>query len=250
VKSQWTSDCERSFQHLKHLLTSDPILRIVHPNEDFIVCIDACKEGLGGFLSQNGHVVCYESKKLKEHEKHYATHDLELVAIVHALNLWRHYLMVKIFELRTDHSVLKYLFGQPTINARKSNWLEFLSEYDFDIKHIKGKENKVADALNRRVHEMHATTISMYRSDLKDKILEAAKSDLRYMEIKTKLQQDNLRQKIEDYKLENDEILMYMGIIYVSKSQELKNLILGEMHIVPYAGHPSYQKTIAAIKSQ
>jgi hypothetical protein len=53
----------------------------------------------------------------------------------------------KIFELRTDHSGLKYLFGQPTLNARKRRWLEFLSEYDFDIKHIKGKENKVVDAL-------------------------------------------------------------------------------------------------------
>jgi hypothetical protein len=138
-------------------------------------------------------VICYESRKLKEHERHYATHDLELVAIIHALNMWRHYLMGKIFELRTDHSGLKYLFGQPTLNARQIRWLEFLSEYDFDIKHIKGKENKVVDALSRRVHEMHATTISMYKYDLKDIILEAAKSDQHYMEIKEKLQQGNLQ---------------------------------------------------------
>jgi hypothetical protein len=57
VKFEWKSDCEKSFQHLKYVLTSDPILRIVDPNEDFIVCIDACKEGLGGILSQNGHVI-------------------------------------------------------------------------------------------------------------------------------------------------------------------------------------------------
>jgi hypothetical protein len=49
----------------------------------------------------------------------------------------------------------------------KVRWLEFLSEYDFDIKNIKGKEKKVADALSRRVHELHATTISMYQSYLK-----------------------------------------------------------------------------------
>jgi hypothetical protein len=93
VKFQWTLNCEKSFQHLKQLLTSAPILRIVDPNEDFIVCIDACKEGLGGVLSQNGFVVCYESRKLKEHERHYATHDLELTTIVHALRKWRHYLL-------------------------------------------------------------------------------------------------------------------------------------------------------------
>jgi hypothetical protein len=46
------------------------------------------------------------------------------------------------FELRTDHNGLKYLFDQPTLNARQSRWLEFLCECDFDIKHIKGKENK------------------------------------------------------------------------------------------------------------
>jgi hypothetical protein len=89
---------------------------------------------------------------LKEHERNYATHDLELESIVHSLRKWRHYLTRKRFELRTDHIGLKYLFDQPTLNARKSRWLEFLSEYDFDIKNIKGKENKVADALSIRVH--------------------------------------------------------------------------------------------------
>jgi hypothetical protein len=98
---------------------------------------------------------------LKEHEKNYATHDLELAAIVHTLRKWRHYLMGKRFKLRTDHNDLKYLVDQPNLNAGKIRWLEFLCEYDFDIKHIKGKENKVADALSRKVNKLHATTISM-----------------------------------------------------------------------------------------
>jgi hypothetical protein len=63
------------------------------------------------------------------------------------------------FELRTDHNGLRYLFDQPTLNARQRRWLDFLCEYDFDIKHIKGKENKVVDALSKKVHELHATTI-------------------------------------------------------------------------------------------
>jgi hypothetical protein len=123
MKLQWTSDCEKSFQHLKQLLTSPPILRIVDPNEDFSVCIDACNEGLGGFLGQNGFVICYESRKLKEHERNYATHDLELAAIVHALRKWRHYLMGNRFELRTDHNGLKYLLDQSNLNDRKRRWL-------------------------------------------------------------------------------------------------------------------------------
>jgi hypothetical protein len=81
----------------------------------------------------------YESKMLREHERNYSTHDLELVAIVHALKMSRHYLTRKKFELRTYHNGLKYIFEQPTLNAKTTRWMEFLSEYDFDIKHIKGK---------------------------------------------------------------------------------------------------------------
>jgi hypothetical protein len=95
--------------------------------------------------------------------------------------------MGKRFELRTDHNGLKYLFDQPTLNSRQIRWLEFLCEYDFDIKHIKGKENKVVDALSRKVHELHAIAISMYRTEIKDKILEAANVDLQYRGLVAKL---------------------------------------------------------------
>ena len=78
---------------LKELLTSEPILNIVDLNENFVVCIDACKEGIGRFLTQNGHVISYESINIKEHERNYSTHYLELTTIVYALNMWRHYLM-------------------------------------------------------------------------------------------------------------------------------------------------------------
>ena len=88
---------------------------------------------------QGNHVVCYESINLKEHEKNYATHDLELASIVHALKMWRNYSMGRKIELRTDHCGLKYLFDKPTLNVRQARWLEFLCEFYFEIKHIKGK---------------------------------------------------------------------------------------------------------------
>jgi hypothetical protein len=93
TKFEWTLKCERNFNLLKELLTSAHVLNIVDPNESFVVCTDACKEGLGGVLMQNGHIIGYDSRKIKEHERNYATHDLELAAIVHALRMWRHYLM-------------------------------------------------------------------------------------------------------------------------------------------------------------
>ena len=95
MKFQWTSKCEYIFQQLKNILTSAPILDIAYMDEDFVVCTYAYKEVLSGFLSKNDYLVCYEYKKLKEHERNYATHNLELATIVHALKMWRHYLMGK-----------------------------------------------------------------------------------------------------------------------------------------------------------
>jgi hypothetical protein len=213
------------------------------------VCTDPCKEGLGGVLSQEGSVICYESRKLKEHEKNYATHDLELAAVVHALRKWTHYLMGKKFKLRIDHNGLKYLFDQPTLNARQIRWLEFLCEYDFDIRHIKGKDNKVADTLSRKVHELHATTISMYKTELKDRIVEVVSADLQYKRLVAKLHQHEKPQTKESYTLGTDSLLLYKNRVYVPNDRELKLAILKEMHNVTYAGHPVYQKTVAAMKS-
>jgi hypothetical protein len=132
-------------------------------------------------------VVRYESIKLKYHEKKYATHDLELAAIVNALKTWRNYLMRRKFDLRTDHCGLKCLFGKTTLNVGQTRRLEFLSEYDFEINHIKGKENQVVDALSRRDHEMHISSINMYKIVLKDKIIEVANSYQQYLKIKETL---------------------------------------------------------------
>jgi membrane-associated PAP2 superfamily phosphatase len=80
------------------------------------------------------------------------------------------------------------MFEQPTLNAIQTRWLKFLSEYNFDIKNIKGKENKVVDALSRRVHKMHVIAISMYMTNLKYRILEAVTTDQHYVQVKKILQ--------------------------------------------------------------
>ena len=107
------------FNKLKHLLTTTPVLKIIDPFKDFIVCIDACKEGLGGVLLQENYVVAYESRKLKEHEKNYVTNDLELAAIIHTEKMWWHYLIGRKFMLMPDNISLKYLFDQQNLNARQ-----------------------------------------------------------------------------------------------------------------------------------
>lgn len=133
-----------------------------------MVITDASGEGLGGLLMQEDQVVANESRKLKTYEQNYTPHDLELAVIVHALQMWRHYLRGKPFELRLDHHGLRYIFTQPNINARQRRWLEFLANYDFEINYIKGKENKAADALSRR---MHVSAMAIINIRLKDQVL-------------------------------------------------------------------------------
>jgi hypothetical protein len=76
VEFEWTSKCKEIFQKLKYILTSAPISNIADPDEYFVVCTDACKDRHEGFLSQKDHVVCYESRKIKEHETNCSTCDL------------------------------------------------------------------------------------------------------------------------------------------------------------------------------
>ena len=95
VKFEWNESCENSFQELKKRLTSAPILIVLERDVGYNVYCDASKEGLGCILMQNGKVVAYGSRQLKNHEKNYPTHDLVLVAIVHALKIWRTTCMVK-----------------------------------------------------------------------------------------------------------------------------------------------------------
>ena len=125
--------------------------------------------------------------KLKAHENNYETYDLELDSIIHTLKMWRHHLMGKIFLLMSDNISLKYLFDQQHMNARQARWLAFLSEYDFEIKHIKRKENKVADALSRNVVTSFVASISSYKTELDDKMEE---------EIKLNTEYQNLREKV------------------------------------------------------
>lgn len=106
---------------------------------------------------------------------------MEIDAIVHALKMWKHYLMGRKFELRIYHHELKYPFEQQNLNARQERWIQFLCEFDFEIKHVKGKENKVANALSRRMHVLHAAAVSTCKSDLKSRIIEALILDDYYL---------------------------------------------------------------------
>ena len=95
----------------------------------------------------NGKVIAYAYRQLKVHEKNYPTHDLELAAVVFALNIWHHYFYGVHVDIFTNHKSLQYVFTQKNLNLKQMRWLEFLKDYDINILYQPGKANVVVDAL-------------------------------------------------------------------------------------------------------
>ena len=116
-----------------------------------------------GYFSKITTLLPMNLDKLGFYENNYLTHDLELLAVVHAMKKWQHYLLSQVFELVTHHKSLKWIFTQPDLNMRQCRWVEFLQEFTFEIKFRPRKENQVADALSRRVV---ALAISLTNSTL------------------------------------------------------------------------------------
>ena len=81
-------NAKNSFEQLKLKLTTAPILKIADPHKNFVVCTNACREGLGGVLLQENSVIAYDSRKMRKHEQNYNVYDLELATVIHALKMW------------------------------------------------------------------------------------------------------------------------------------------------------------------
>ena len=107
VNFEWMDAYEKSFQELKRRLVTAPILTIPEGEDGFVIYYDASGQGLGAVLMQHGRVIAYASHQFKDYEKNYLTHDLELVAMVFALKIWRHYLYGVHCDIYTDHKNLK-----------------------------------------------------------------------------------------------------------------------------------------------
>ena len=130
VKFVWDDNCQSSFDQLKKILVEAPMLTQPTSAREYALYSDASKIGLGCVLMQDGKVVAYASKQMKQHEQNYPTHDLELAVVVFTLKIWRHYLYGEKCRIFTDHKSLKYLLTQKELNLRQRRWLVLFKDYD------------------------------------------------------------------------------------------------------------------------
>jgi hypothetical protein len=150
AKFKWSLQCKGTFLTLKKLLTTAHVLAQPNIEKSFDVYCDASGTSIGGVLMQDGRVIAYASRQLKCHEEHYPPHDPELLAIVNALKVWRHYLLGNLVHVYTDHKSLKYLFTQPNLNMRQQRWLELIKDYELELHYHPRKANVVANTLSHK----------------------------------------------------------------------------------------------------
>ena len=134
---------------MKDSLTTAPVLTLPEGTMGFMVYCDASQVELGCVLMQYAKVIAYDSRQLKVHKKNYPTHNLELMIVVFALKIWRHYLYGAYVDMYTDHKSLQYVFTQKELNLRQIRWLELLKDYDMSVLFYPVNTNMVADALNQ-----------------------------------------------------------------------------------------------------
>ena len=150
----WTKPCQKAFDELKRSLTTAPVLTLPNDVDTFVLDTDASGECIGAVLSQiqNGQEkpIAYASRKLSNGEMNYCTTRRELLAVVHFLKYYRHYLLGRRFVVRTDHSTLQWLRRLSDPVGQQARWFGYIEEFDCSIVHRPGARHLNADALSRR----------------------------------------------------------------------------------------------------
>lgn len=197
-------------------MSSCPVLALPDFSQPFTVECDALGVGVGAILSQEGHPIAFESRKLLLHELSYSIYDKEMMAIMHALAKFRQYLVGNRFRVNTDHNSLRHFIGQQGLNDRQQRWVSKVQAFDFDIEYVWGKHNVVADALSRRPVGLSLMSICQvwkpqrlveYSKDRKAyEVLEGTHADERYRVM--------------------DEVIYYKGRIYLVPNLKLRERVL------------------------
>ncbi|UYV73718.1 hypothetical protein LAZ67_11000494 [Cordylochernes scorpioides] len=154
VKWKWDEECETAFSKLKNMITSKPILAIYNPKYPIHLYTDASQEQIGSILKQEQpdgllKPIAYRSRRMTSYESNYCVTEQECLAIIEAVDFFLPYLDGVHFTIHTDHACLKYLKNIKNPKGRLFRWSLKLSMFDFEIKHIRGTENKEADFLSR-----------------------------------------------------------------------------------------------------
>jgi hypothetical protein len=204
---------------------------------------------------QEGQVISYSSRQLRLHEGHYPTHDLELVAVVMALQTWHHYLLGNAVHIYMDHISMKYIFTQLDLNMRQRRWLELIKDYELEVHYHPGKANIVVDALSRKAHCNYLPVVRLTREEcstrvlpnlslfnitltptLRAKIIATQNDDEGMGHIKRRMREGD--PKVICFCEDAEGTLWFKVRLVMPKKEALKKKILDGAHTSRYSIHP------------
>ena len=276
----WRAEHETAFQALKNAIIEDITLAYPDFSKPFVVQTDAAQFGIGACLMQrqdDGSLrpISFASRTLSKREIQYSTIEKETAAILFACETFYPYLYGKHFTLQCDHKPITYLKVNQHKNPRLSRWLTKLQEFDFDIIHLSGAENVVADALSRAplsaepgevpdsccyVTSPQLSNISELEASLTlDEIIDAQQEDQTIQRFLRHDKTDNVNATLRALIKHAHYIFEEEGILYLAESEErckiilppaLHNAVLYELHNQPIAGHGGINKVFKSFRER
>ena len=280
VPWQWGQDEQEAFDELKRRFVQNPVLCMYDPNKDTRIEVDASGYATGGVLAQlqddgKWHPVAFHSESMSEAERNYEIYDKEMLAIIRALEAWRHYLegLPRRFEIQSDHKNLEYWRTAQHLTRRQARWALYLSRFDFEITHKPGTSNGRADALSRRPdHQKDDADDNLdqivlrpeqfrllaarrgHNAVVADKALlkrirtcsEREQEVAEALQKVEKLGPARLQSDLVDWNVEQG-LILYRGKVYVPKDEALRTEIVRIHHDLPPAGHPGQWKTLELV---
>lgn len=215
-------------------------------DQPFLVETDACGQGIGAVLIQNGHSLAYISRHLKGKQLHLSIYEKELLAVVFVVQKWRHYLLVGHFNIKTDQKSLKYLLKQRLNTDIQQQWLPKLLKFDYEIQHKQGKENLAVEALSRMegVEVLHMA-LTVLECDLLKQIQEAYDKDNKVNELIESLKKEPFSKK---HYLWVQKVLRRKNEIVIPDDLLIKQTILEWMHSSSAGGHSGRDVTNQRVK--
>ncbi|GKB95105.1 ty3-gypsy retrotransposon protein, partial [Tanacetum coccineum] len=235
-----TDEATSAFTMLKEAMTKVPFLALPDFNKEFIVETDASGYGIGAVLLQDGRPIAFFSQILGARARLKSIYERELMAIVLAIQKWRPYLLGRNFIVRTDQRSLKFLLEQRMVTEEYQRWLSKLSGYDFEIQYRPGRENRVADALSRRMEEVTCNAISFTTVQNWDKLMQDLSQDSEVASIKNQIFHG--KKGLEDFNVEGDRLL-YQGRLFLPRTFKWIPLLFQEFHSSVIGGHSGVLKT-------
>ena len=255
---QWNEEATKAFTALKAAMVTPPVLATPDFLKTFIVECDASKAGLGVVLMQEGRPIAYLNQALKGKNLFLSTYEKEFLALVLAIQKWRHYLLGHKFVVRTDQQALKYLLEQKVGTPFQQRWITKLLGFDFIVEYRSGKENKAADALSRmptmeedlsqwETPQGQAQALSMVNVQWWEDLSQSYGQDPQLKELISKYNEG----KLDPLKYQlRGEFLFYKGRIHLGTMKEQQDHVMAHFHSSPIGGHTGSQKTHSRLKKE